>query len=135
MSEVDALVTALQGTDAAVYAYGLVAGRLDPVQEKAALAAMATHRAERDRLRARIVTLGGTPSAAAAAYQPPFPVTDVASARRLAALVEDRLAGQWAALSAASLGPRRSAAALTAQECAVRSVVWSGEAPIWNGAI
>jgi hypothetical protein len=134
MSEVDTLQTVLDGTDAAVYAYGLIAAHLGPSQEQLALSAMAAHRGERDRVRARIVALGGTPSAAAPAYVTPAPVTDPASARRLAALLEDRLAGQWAAAAAASEGPRRSSSALTAQECAVRSVTWSGVAPIWNGA-
>ena len=135
MSEVDALGTVLAGSDAAVYAYGLIAARLPAPQAQLALSAMATHRGERDRVRARILALGGQPAAAAAAYVPPFPVTDAGSARRLAALVEDRLAGQWAALAAASDGPRRSASALTAQACAVRTVVWSGAAPVWNGAV
>ena len=37
---------------------------------------MAVHRAQRDRLRARIIALGGEPGAAAPAYVPPFPVDD-----------------------------------------------------------
>jgi len=99
MSELESLSLVLEGVDAAVYAYGLVAAHLRPTGEAAALDAMAQHRAQRESLRARIITLGGTPPAAAAAYVPPFAVVDAASARRLAALVEDRLAGQWAATS------------------------------------
>ena len=135
MTETESAVVVLDGTEAAVYAYGLVAARL-PVgsQRSVALSAMAWHRSQRDALRARITALGATPPAAAAAYTPPFPVTDAASARKLAALVEDRLAGQWAGLAAASSGATRTQDARTAQACAVRVVTWSSLAPIWNGA-
>ena len=135
MSEIESLTLVLDGTEAAVYAYGVVAGRLTGSQETAAVRAMASHRAQRDRLRARILALGGEPGAAAAAYAPPFPVGDARAAQRLAALVEDRLAGQWAALAASTTSAARSSAALQAQECAVRSVTWSGVAPVWSGAV
>lgn len=134
MSEIDSLALVLDGTEAAVYAYGVVAARLTGTQESAAVRAMTAHRSQRDRLRARIIALGGDPGAAAAAYTPPFPVADAGSARRLAALVEDRLAGQWAGLAAATTSSARRAAAQQAQECAVRSVTWSGVAPVWSGA-
>jgi hypothetical protein len=133
MTEVDSAALVLAGTDAGIYAYGLVAARVTGDERSRALAAMADHRAQRDQLRARITALGGTPAAAAPAYTPPFAVTDARSARRLAALVEDRLAGQWAGLAAAGTGKARAADALTAQSCAVRSVTWSGIAPTWNG--
>ena len=134
MSELDSLAVVLVGTEAAVYAYGVVAARLTGTQETAATRAMAVHRAQRDRLRARIIALGGEPGAAAPAYVPPFPVDDAKAARRLAALVEDRLAGQWAGLAADTTAAARTSAAQLAQECAVRSVTWSGVAPIWSGA-
>ena len=136
MSETESAVVVLDGTEAAVYAYGLVAARLPVGAERSkALSAMAWHRAQRDLLRARITALGATPPAAAAAYTPPVPVADAASARTLAALVEDRLAGQWAGLAAASSDATRTQDARTAQVCAVRVVSWSGFAPVWNGAV
>jgi len=135
MSEVDSAVLVLAGTEAAVYAYGLVAARLAAAERSRALSAMSWHRARRDALRQRITALGATPPPAAAAYTPPLPVTDAASARALAALVEDRLAGQWAALAAASARAGRTEDAVTAQGCAVRCVTWSGTAPVWNGAV
>lgn len=135
MSEIDSLATVLDGTEAAIYAYGLVAAPLRGAARDRATSAMATHRVQRGRLRARIIALGGTPGAAAPAYVPPVAVTDAASAARLAALVEDRLAGQWAGLAAASEAAPRASAALLAQECAVRSVTWSGVAPVWSGAL
>lgn len=135
MSATDAAVTALAGEQAAVYAYGVIAAQLSGAQEKQALAAMSAHRANRDLLLAQLQTAGATPSPAAAAYTLPSPVVDAASARTLAGLVEDRLAGQWAALAAASDGEQRSAAALVAQACAVRGVTWTGIAPVWSGAV
>lgn len=134
MSEIERLQETLEGCDAAVYAYGLVAARVDGAEVERALTAMAELRAERDRLVQRVIALQGTPVAAAAAYVPPVPVTDARSARELAALVEDRLAGLFAALSASSTLAARSFAARSAQARAVRVVQWSGEAPIWNGA-
>jgi hypothetical protein len=134
VSEIERLGDVLEGVDAGIYAYGLVAARLDGDERDEALSDMASLRAERDRLRARITALGGTPPAAAAAYTPPFDVDDRASARRLAALVEDRLAGQLAALAAASTDGARARAAAVAAQRAVRVVAWSGTAPTWNGA-
>jgi hypothetical protein len=135
MSEVDTAVLVLGGTEAAVYAYGLVAARVTGAERSRALSAMSWHRAQRDSLRARIIALGATPPAAAAAYTPPVAVTDATSARALASLVEDRLAGQWASLAASSAAARRTQDALTTQACAVRCVTWSGTAPVWNGAV
>jgi hypothetical protein len=129
------LTTVLAGEDAAVYAYGLSAARLSGAERSAALDAMASHRTQRDRLVARAVSPGASPSPVPAAYDPPFPVVDARSARRLAALVEDRLAGQWAALAATSTGQQRLADALVAEACAARSVTWSGVAPVWSGSV
>jgi hypothetical protein len=134
MSEVEAVAVVLDGCNAAIYAYGLVAARLTGAEQQRALSAMAEHRQRRDLLRARMSSLGATPPAAAPAYTPPVAVSDAATARSLAALVEDRLAGQWAGLAAASKDKARTDAALAAQTCAVRSVTWSGSAPVWNGA-
>jgi len=135
MTETVSAVLVLDGTEAAVYAYGLVAARLTGAERSRALSAMSWHRSQRDSLRSRITALGSTPPAAAAAYTPPFPVTDASTARRLAALVEDRLAGQWAALAGATPAAKRTQDALTAAACAVRQVSWSGTAPVWNGAL
>ena len=134
MTEVESAALVLDGTNAAIYAYGLVAARLTGTEQQRALSAMAEHRQRRDQLRTRIAAQGATPAAAAPAFTPPVAVSDAVTARSLAALVEDRLAGQWAGLAAASKDRARSDAALTAQTCAVRSVTWSGTAPLWNGA-
>lgn len=135
MTAVDSLQAVLAGTDAAVYAYGLVAARLGGASRRRALDAMAAHRAERDELARRITAAGAAPTPAAAAYDVPAPVTDASSARALAALVEDRLAGQWAGLAAQLAAADRTWAAQQSVACAVRQVAWSGRAPVWSGAV
>jgi hypothetical protein len=135
MADVPALQTALAGQNAAIYAYGLVAAQLGGSQLTAALTAMASHRARRDSLRTQITGAAATPTPAAVAYDPPFPITDAASAVRLAALVEDRCTAQFAALAAALAGTERTTAALISQECATRCVFWSGAAPTWFGTL
>ena len=134
MADIDALNLTLSGEYAAIYAYGIIAAHLTGSQEKRALAVMAEHRQQRDRLRASINDLGGTPAAAAAIYELPHDVTTATQARELAALVEDRLSGQWAAVASASKGADRNSAALVSVACSVRSTSWTGEAPIWPGA-
>lgn len=129
-----ALQDSVKGQDAAVYAYGLVAASLTGAAANAALTAMADHRVLRDQLRALLVAASADPPAAAAAYDPPFPVTDAASARRLAALVEDRCTGQLAALVGLLPAAQRQVIGRAAQQGAVRTVAWSGVAATWPGA-
>ncbi|MEZ5116326.1 MAG: ferritin-like domain-containing protein [Candidatus Nanopelagicales bacterium] len=133
MSELEALEAAVAGEHAAVYAYGLVGGRLPADQQGRARSALDAHRARRDRLRARVVALGGTPPPAAIAYDPPFPVIDAESARALAAYVEDRLVPVYADLAAAVTGDERTEAVLTAREAAVRAVAWGGSPQAFPG--
>ena len=133
MSELDATTVVLAGTDAAVYAYGVVAARLSGSERSRALADMTAHRAARDSLVAQVTAAGAVPTPAAAAYELPREVVDASSARLVAALVEDRLAGQWAGLAGQSTAADRTSAATAAVACAVRQVSWSSKAPIWNG--
>lgn len=134
MADPTTLPVALAGADAAVYAYGLCGAHLTGADRTAALDAMAVHRDRRDRLRALVTAAGGTPSPAAAAYDPPFAVTDAAGARRLAGLVEDRCAGSMAAAAAQLSGDDRAWAAAAAAQSAVLHVRWTGTAPVWSGS-
>jgi len=135
----ESLQAALQGEYACVYAYGLVGARLEGDGRDRARADMAAHEASRDRLRAELVARSAVPEPAAAAYDPPFPVTSPVSARRLAALVEDRMALVWSDL----VGSARAAGdtAVTEQavagvaECAVRSSTWSGTTQAFPGLL
>ncbi|MEF9885730.1 MULTISPECIES: ferritin-like domain-containing protein [unclassified Streptomyces] len=126
MSALDATQAALAAEHAAVYGYGVVGGRIGPERRAEATAAYEAHRARRDALHRAVRDLGGTPVAAEAAYELPFPVADPAGAVRLAAVLEDRVAGVYSDLVRASPGPKRGEAAAALTEAAVRAVRWRG---------
>ncbi|MFB7514348.1 ferritin-like domain-containing protein [Streptomyces sp. NPDC056144] len=126
MSALDAAQAALAAEHAAVYGYGVVGGRIGAARRTEATAAYEAHRARRDALRRTVRDLGGTPVAAEAAYALPFAVADTAGAVRLAAVLEDRVAGVYSDLVRAGQGPLRSEAAAALREAAVRAVRWRG---------
>ncbi|WP_030217813.1 ferritin-like domain-containing protein [Streptomyces bikiniensis] len=126
MSALDATQAALAAEHAAVYGYGVVGGRIGTERRAEATAAYEAHRARREMLRRAVRDLGGAPAAAAAAYALPFRVTDPAGAVRLAAVLEDRVAGVYSDLVRATEGPARREAAAALKEAAVRAVRWRG---------
>lgn len=131
--ELTALQAALRAEHAAVYGYGVVGGRVPQARRAEALSAYAAHRARRDELARAVRALGGTPDAASAAYALPFPVPDSAAAVRLAAELEERVAGVYSDLVRASSGEARRSAAVALREAAVRAVRWSGESVAFPG--
>ncbi|MGI5260534.1 ferritin-like domain-containing protein [Streptomyces angustmyceticus] len=133
--ELTAVQAALAAEHAAVYGYGVVGGRIAGDRRKEAQAAYDGHRARRDALRRLVRDLGGTPRAAAAAYELPFPVPDAAAALRLAAELEDRLAAVYADLVRAGGPARRTEAAAALREAAVRSVRWRGSGVAFPGLV
>ncbi|WP_432485086.1 DUF4439 domain-containing protein [Kineococcus esterisolvens] len=106
---VAALQSVLAGEHAAVWAYGLVAGRLGGAGRDAALAAAAAHREARDALAATLRARGAQPVGAEAAYDAAAPTPEAAVL--LAVAVEERLAAVHADLAAASRDDRLLAAA------------------------
>ncbi|APE24230.1 MULTISPECIES: DUF4439 domain-containing protein [Streptomyces] len=126
MSALDATQAALAAEHAAVYGYGVVGGRVGAGRRAEATAAYEAHRARRDALRRTVRDLGGTPVVAEAAYALPFRVADPAAAARLAAVLEDRVAGVYSDLVRAAEGPQRREAAAALREAAVRAVRWRG---------
>ncbi|KUN75996.1 hypothetical protein AQJ66_35190 [Streptomyces bungoensis] len=132
-AELTALQAALAAEHAAVYGYGVVGGRIDERRRAAARAAYDAHRARRDALARQVRDLGGEPVAASAAYALPFPVRDADTAVRLAAELEERVAGVYSDLVRAVTGARRGAAAAALREAAVRAVRWSGESVAFPG--
>ncbi|MBX7550508.1 ferritin-like domain-containing protein [Streptomyces sp. NPDC004232] len=132
-AELTALQAALAAEHAAVYGYGVVGGRIAEARRAEALAAWNAHRAGRDALAREVRDLGGLPVAADAAYALPFPVPDAAAALRLAAQLEQRLAGAYADLVRAATGTRRGAAAGALREAAVRAASWSGQSVAFPG--
>ncbi|MFJ8670006.1 ferritin-like domain-containing protein [Streptomyces sp. NPDC093600] len=126
MSALEAAQAALAAEHAAVYGYGVVGGRIGAERRAEVTAAYDGHRARRDALRRTVRDLGGEPAVAAAGYELPFAVPDTAAAVRLAALLEDRIAGVYADLVRAAPGPLRRDAAAALRDAAVRAVRWRG---------
>ncbi|MDQ1067274.1 ferritin-like domain-containing protein [Streptomyces canus] len=131
--ELEAFQKALAAEHAAVYGYGVVGGRIGQGRRAEAKAAYDAHRARRDGLVRQVRNMGGKPVAAAAAYALPFPVPDSAAAIRLAADLEERVAGVYSDLVRATEGGHRSTAAEALREAAVRAVRWRGESVAFPG--
>ncbi len=125
-AELTALQAALAAEHAAVYGYGVVGGRIREGRRTEAKAAYDAHRARRDALAREVRDLGGKPVAASAAYALPFPVPDSATAVRLAAELEERVAGVYSDLVRASTDGLRGTATEALREAAVRAVRWRG---------
>ncbi|MFH8803666.1 ferritin-like domain-containing protein [Streptomyces sp. NPDC017936] len=131
--ELAALQAALAAEHAAVYGYGVVGGRVREARRAEARAAYDAHRARRDALAREVRDLGAEPVAASAAYALPFPVPDPAAAVRLAAELEERVAGVYSDLVRAAAGARRREAAGALREAAVRAVRWRGGSVAFPG--
>ncbi|MGW7570838.1 ferritin-like domain-containing protein [Streptomyces tendae] len=129
----DALQAALAAEHAAVYGYGVVGGRIVEERRAEARTAYDAHRARRDALAREVRDLGGAPVAAAAGYALPFSVPDSAAAVRLAAELEDRVAGVYSDLVRAAEGDGRASAAAALREAAVRAVRWRGGSVAFPG--
>ncbi|WP_461711978.1 ferritin-like domain-containing protein [Streptomyces sp. DSM 41013] len=129
----DALQAALAAEHAAVYGYGVVGGRIAEDRRAEARTAYDAHRARRDALAREVRDLGGEPVAAAAGYALPFSVPDSAAAVRLAAELEDRVAGVYSDLVRAAEGGGRTSAAGALREAAVRAVRWRGGSVAFPG--
>jgi hypothetical protein len=120
----EALTAALAAEHAAIYAYGPIGVHLDGGAAEQARAAEAAHRSRRDSLVLLLTEKGGTVPAAAAAYALPFPVSDKASALRLAVEVEERTAAVWRAALPATEGAQRTTALNGLIDTAVRATRW-----------
>lgn len=112
---------ALAAEHAAIYAYGAVGAYLTGASATAARNAEAAHRARRDALVVQLSGDGATPSPASPVYALPHPVTDTASALRLAVEIEERTGAAWRSELAATTGDRRKTALDALVDCAVRA--------------
>jgi hypothetical protein len=121
MTATEALVEALVGEHAAIYAYGPIGARLDRRTVPDARATEAAHRDRRDALVVRLTGGDVTPPPAAPSYALPFPVTNRASALRLAVHVEERTAALWRAALRETAGADRRLALDALTDCAVRA--------------
>ncbi|MFT2019038.1 ferritin-like domain-containing protein [Streptomyces sp. 796.1] len=124
---------ALAAEHAAVYAYGVIGGRIEDKRLAEAREGLTSHRARRDALERAVRALKGDPVSSAAAYALPFPVPDPAAAARLASEVETRVCAVYADLVRAADGAARGEAAAALREAAVRAVRWRGSSVAFPG--
>ncbi|MEV7524127.1 ferritin-like domain-containing protein [Streptomyces sp. NPDC091371] len=117
---------ALAAEHAAAYGYGVIGARTSGARATQARESYGTHLARRDALTRTVRELGGAPRAAEAAYALPFEVRTAADAERLAAEIEDRVAGAYSDLVRAAQGPLRREAADALSAAAVRAARWRG---------
>ncbi|MFD7261444.1 DUF4439 domain-containing protein [Streptomyces sp. NPDC059874] len=117
---------ALAAEHAAAYAYGVIGARTAGARATEAREAYGGHLARRDALTRNVRELGGAPRAAEAAYALPFEVRGAADAERLAAEIEDRVAGAYSDLVRAAEGRLRREAADALSAAAVRAARWRG---------
>jgi hypothetical protein len=115
------MIQALRAEQAAIYGYGALGARLDPVALQLAIQAEAAHRSRRDALVLRLTAKGVPAPAANATYALPYPVTDQPSALKLAILIEERSAAAWRAVLAETDGDDRRFALDGLTDCAVRA--------------
>ncbi|MEU5809687.1 ferritin-like domain-containing protein [Streptomyces sp. NPDC047718] len=122
----DAAQSALAAEHAAVYGYGVIGARAAAARANEAREAHGTHVARRDALVRAVRDLGGAPRAAEPAYALPYEVRTAADAERLAAEIEDRVAGAYSDLVRAADGRLRREAADALSAAAVRAARWRG---------
>ncbi|MFC7550200.1 ferritin-like domain-containing protein [Plantactinospora sp. GCM10030261] len=118
------MAAALAAEQAAIFAYGILGVRLTGSLASEARAAEKVHRDRRDQIVLRLAGRNATAPPAPAGYALPFPVTDRASALRLAVEVEDRTAAVWRSALPATSGDERRQALDGLTESAVRAVKW-----------
>jgi uncharacterized protein DUF4439 len=123
---VAALQVALAGEHAAVYGYGVAGAMLAGAALAQARADWTAHQVARDTLEAMLTGLGATPVAASPAYDLPFAVTGAASARALAAALEDGVTRAYLGVVAVNDPALRTFGATAMQASANRAVAWSG---------
>lgn len=112
------------GEDAAIFAIGVAGARLGAGERQRARGQLTAHRDARDRAAALVRAFGGTPPPPEVAYALPFPVRTAAAARRLLALVDNRLVAVYADAAGQSSDDDRRYAARAAARCATRAVEW-----------
>lgn len=114
------------GEAAAVYGYGVLAGRLDQPQRTEAANLAVAHARDRDRARAAL-SAHGSQLDLPTVFELPEPLRTPADARRVAALLESRLVTVYANAAPALTGADRLFAAQAAQSAQVRAIGWGAE--------
>lgn len=126
-TETDALQQALTCEYAAVYAYGLLAAHGAEGWRTMIADQTASHRVRRDATIDALHAAGVTPQPPQAAYTPPHPVTDPASAAQLGVTVETDTTMAWRSVAEKAASPTtRQASTDALAESAVRLARWRG---------
>jgi hypothetical protein len=128
-----ALQAALAAEQAASYGYGIVGSHVTGYRLTVAAADCVDHERARDTLMRLITARGGTPQAAAVAYQLPIAVSTPAEATALAVILEHRVTAAYLGLASVPDKALRSLAAAHMQACAVRAVRWGGQPQAFPG--
>lgn len=126
----DVLTAAIEGEQAALYAYGVAGPHVDDADRGLALGGLAAHRARILLLRERAPD--ASEPGAAGGYLT-GPVESPEQARALLAGVESRLAATYADLAGGCTGADRTESVLAACECAARAIGWGGAPEAFPG--
>jgi hypothetical protein len=127
------LSAVLAAEHAAIFAYGRLGVLLDAKGKEEARAAEAAHRGRRDTLVLQLDEAKASPAFAQPGYALPFPLTDAASALRLAVHIEEGVAANWRAVLRTVEGAARKAVLEAYSDSALRMTRWrrlSGVTPV-----
>jgi len=130
---VSALQAALAAEHAAIYGYGAAGAHLTGSSRAAAAQYWTGHRQARDALTTMIAALRATPVAALAFYDLPFAVHDTATAKALAARLEDDVTAAYLTIVAVSDQRLRTFGAMAMQAAAGRAAYWRGSTQAFPG--
>jgi Domain of unknown function (DUF4439) len=133
VSGIAALQAALAAEHAAVYGYGVVGAMLTGAALAEARADWTAHQVARDTLESMLTRLGATPVAASPAYELPFAVTGAASAKGLAAALEEGVTQAYLGVVAVNNAQLRTFGATAMQTSANRAVTWRGSTVAFPG--
>ncbi|WP_246157472.1 ferritin-like domain-containing protein [Catellatospora sichuanensis] len=118
------LQAALNAEHSAIFAYARFGVLLAKAMQKEARAGEEMHRTRRDALLVQLAELKVAAPVAQAGYALPFPLTDPATALKLAAYVEDGVAATWRAALADAEGEVRRQVLVAYTDAAVRGTRW-----------
>ncbi len=125
-----ALISAIEGEEAAAYAYGVAAAFVTGTQSDLVRGGLAAHRLKVASLR-QLLDRTDQPLSPLG-FELTVPV-DAATAATLLADVESRLSAVYADLAAESSGDQRQDAVRAARECAIRAIAWGGTPQAFPG--
>jgi hypothetical protein len=137
-SDLDALQACLAAEHLAIYAYGVLGGRLTGLHPPTELVEQVDesyewHRSQRDALDASIRTAGDEPVAAEAAYGLPLTPDTVGECGRLARYVENRCGQAYAYAVSVTAIQTRGGLADALAETAVRAAAFGGRLTAFPG--